>query len=431
MHRPVASSPWIRVFLATLLGLLLTHAVGLNARVRSAFYPAATGPGTGSVNEAPQFVSVTFDDNFGLASPGAVGGVRAIVEYFAGKHNPAGRGNPVDFDGAPIRTTFFDTSVYMVDPSKRVLGGYRGEDWRGRNRSAWKAAIMAHEMADHTVNHFNGGTVPAGKEDCCRARDWDIAHWIAEIASCRTLLTDPHFGLGAKDVIGFRAPYLSYNDAMFSSLQKLGFVYDSSLPNCFANDEDGTNCSWPYLLDHGSPDAETLAHKLRTSNTRHPILLPLVGNHRGLWELPITTLIIPPDAVASKYHFKTGLRDRIKLHAASLFFYEPSSGKITGVDYTLLIEAGVTGDEMRAILEYNLDLHLSGNHSPLVFVAHSHLYAFSTPEDDPDTPSDAERKARWKGLTEFIAYALTKPEVRVVAGKDIIEWMRAATARKS
>jgi peptidoglycan/xylan/chitin deacetylase (PgdA/CDA1 family) len=431
MNPPVVSSPWIRVFLTILLGLLLTHAVGLNAHARPASRGGATWSRTTPVYGAPQFVSVTFDDNFGLAAPGAVGGVRAVVAFFAGKRNPEGLGDAVDLDGAPIRTTFFGTSIYMVDASKRVLGGYKGEDWKGHNRSAWKAGIVAgHEMADHTVNHFNGGTVPAGKEDCCRARDWDIAHWIAEIASCRTLLTDPHFGLGAKDVIGFRAPYLSYNDAMFSSLQKLGFVYDSSLPNCFADDEDGTNCSWPYLLDHGSPDAETLAHKLRESNTRHPILLPLVGNHRGLWELPITTLIIPPDAVASKYYFKTGLRDRIKSHAASLF-YEPSSGKITGVDYTLLIEAGVTGDEMRAILEYNLDLHLSGNRSPLVFVAHSHLYAFSTPEDNPDTPSDAERKARWKGLTEFIAYALTKPEVRVVAGRDIIEWMSAITSRKS
>src|SRR6188472_536185 len=69
-----------------------------------------------------QFVSITFDDNFGLAAPGAVGGVRAIVKYFAGKRNPAGRGNAADFDGFPIRTTFFDTSIYAVDSSRKVLG---------------------------------------------------------------------------------------------------------------------------------------------------------------------------------------------------------------------------------------------------------------------------------------------------------------------
>jgi hypothetical protein len=32
----------------------------------------------------------------------------------------------VDFDGAPIRTTFFDTSVYMVDPFKEGSRGLQG-----------------------------------------------------------------------------------------------------------------------------------------------------------------------------------------------------------------------------------------------------------------------------------------------------------------
>ena len=54
--------------------------------------------------------------------------------------------------------------------------------------------------------------------------------------------------------------------------------------------------------------------------------------------------------------------------------HEPDIGKTLGVDYTLLIADKVTGDEMRATLEYNLDLHIHGNRAPLVFVAHSHLY---------------------------------------------------------
>lgn len=168
----------------------------------------------------PQFVSITFDDNFGLAAPGAVGGVRAVTEFFAGKHNPTGTGNEAVFDGTPISTTFFNMCVYMVDRSGKVIGGYRGEDWKGHNRSAWKAAFAAgNEMADHTVNHFNGGTAPINQDDCCRARDWDFAHWTNEIDAARKLMTDRQYGLGAKNVIGFRAPYLSFNDAMFSSLQ--------------------------------------------------------------------------------------------------------------------------------------------------------------------------------------------------------------------
>jgi Polysaccharide deacetylase len=363
----------------------------------------------------PQFVTVTFDDNFGLALPGSVGGVRAIVKYYAGKYNPAGKRNAADFDGAPIRATFFDTSIYIVDSSKKVIGGKEGQDEKGRNRAAWKSALVAgHEIADHTVNHFNGGDAVISKEDCCRARDWNVAQWSAEIASCRATLKEPRFGLGAKDVIGFRAPYLSYNDNLFTALQNLGFTYDSSLPNCLNDEEDGTNCAWPYTLDEGSPDAN-----------------PQIQKHPGLWELPITTLIVPPDVVADRYHFKTGLRERIATHVPLTYpgTHHVAAGKLMGLDYTLLIDADVTGDEMRAILEYNLDLHLSGNRSPLIFGAHAHLYAFSTPDDNPDTPTNADRQARWKGLTDFIAYALTKPEVRVVAAKDLVTWMRANSAQ--
>ena len=94
-------------------------------------------PGDRMPADVPQFVAITFDDNFGLALPGSVGGVRAIVKYYAEKHNPAGVGNAADFDGVPIRASFFDTSIYMVDSSERVLGGNEGEDQKGRNRAAW------------------------------------------------------------------------------------------------------------------------------------------------------------------------------------------------------------------------------------------------------------------------------------------------------
>jgi hypothetical protein len=389
-------------------------------------------PGGLKPSKVPQFVAVAFDDNFGLALRGSEGGVRSIVKYYAGKHNPAGKEDAAKFDSAPIRTTFFDTSVYMIDSSRKVLGGNAGEDQRGRNRAAWKSALAAgHEMADHTVNHFNGGAALISQEECCWTRDWNVTQWSAEIASCRTTLTDPHFGLGAKAVTGFRAPYLSYNDNMFTALQKLGFVYDSSLPNCFSDDEDGTKCSWPYTLDEGSPDADALVGQLKRSDPK--VSMPKIQRHSGLWELPITTLIVPPDSAADQYHFRAGLRKRIAKHAPFRYptLFDEAAGKITGLDYTLLMDAGVTGDEMRAILEYNLDLHLSGNRSPLIFAAHSHLYAFSTPDDNPDTPTNADRLTRWKGLTDFIAYALAKPDVRVVATSDVLAWMRADMPPKS
>jgi hypothetical protein len=379
--------------------------------------------------EVPQLVAITFYDNFGLAAHGLVGGVNAIVEYYAGKRNPMGTGDAADFGGAPIRTTFFDTAIYMVDSTTTVRGGTRGKDRSGRNLAAWRSAFAAgHEIANHTVNHLNGGGVSINEDECCRPRDWGVEQWRAEIASCQTVLTASRYGFGAQAVIGFRSPYLSYNDNLFTALKSLGFAYDSSLPNCFDDAEDGTNCSWPYSLAQGSPDADAFARKL--SAGPNSLVPRRVQAHPGLWELPITTLIVPPDSLAGKYQFEPGLRDRVAARAPS--FYEPQTGKITGVDYTLLIAAGVSGDEMRAILSYNLDLHLAGNRSPLIFVAHGQLYTSSPSprKGDPASATEAVREMRWKGLTEFIAYAMSKPEVRIVAARDVLAWVQGAARRK-
>lgn len=365
-------------------------------------------PGNLNPKKVPQFVSITFDDNFGLANPSAKGGVKAIVDFYKNKKNP---------DGTAIQSSFFYTSIYMVDASQKVLGGKPGEDHQGRNRAAWSSAFQSgQEAAVHTVNHFNGGVVQLDPDDCCRARNWTVAQWTAEIKSCKETLSGPA-GIGAKtsDIIGFRAPYLGYNDNLFTALSDLHFSYDTSLPNCFDDDEDGKNCSWPYTLDHGSPDADVLARKFSTPAAKIPITFPKVANHAGLWELPPTTLIVPVSLRAK-------IEKKIPMPYPSI--YEPKTGKIAGLDYTLLMDAGLSGSEMGEVLKYNLDLHIAGNRSPLIFIAHSHLYAYSNPEDNPDTPTATARDARWKGLTDFIHYALSNPEVRIVRASDILVWIK-------
>jgi peptidoglycan/xylan/chitin deacetylase (PgdA/CDA1 family) len=386
-------------------------------------------PGTRPAAEVPQLVDISFDDNFGLADPVSTGGVNYIVDFFKNKKNPAGAGNAHDFDGAPAHVSFYFTTIYVVDDSKTVLGGKSGEDHMGRNRAAWSAAFAdGHEVADHTVNHFNGGVVPLDPDDCCKARNWGVADWAAEMQQAKDHLTDPQAGIGATaaDVIGFRTPFLGYNDHTFSALSQLGFVYDTTLPNCFADEEDGSNCSWPYTLDEGSPDLDTIRVKFPPSSDT-PVTFPAITKHAGLWELPPTTLIIPPDSVAEQYHFTPGLRARVNALGELPYpsITEASTGKIAGLDYTLLMDAHVTGDEMRAILEYNLDLHIAGNRAPFVFIGHSHLYAFSTADDNPDTPTAEARDARWKGLTDFLTYAMSKPEVRLVSEREVVDWMRA------
>ncbi len=414
----------ISFFTLAIVLCLEFHSVAIETKNLAAW--SRKPPGNLNPKNIPQLVSITFDDNFGLADPAASGGIRYIIDFYKDKRNPAGNGNPQNFDGTPIKTSFFYTSIYVVDDSKKVLGGKPGEDHGGRNRSAWKDAFQAgHEAANHSVNHFNGGVVQLDPDDCCRARNWNVSQWMAEIQSCKDALIQ---NIGAKqtDVTGFRTPYLGYNDEVFTALTNLKFSYDSTIPNCFDDQEDGRNCSWPYTLDHGSPDMDVVANKFSAPNAKIPISFPKITNHPGLWEIPPTTLIVPPDNFASKYGFTAGLRDRIAKRTPMPYpsIYEPSSGKIAGLDYTLLIDAGLTGAEMSAVLKYNLDLHTEGNRAPFVFIAHSHLYAYSSAESNPDTPTEAARDERWKGLTDFITYALSKPETRIVTTKDILAWVQ-------
>lgn len=387
-------------------------------------------PGDLRLKDIPQLVSITFDDNFGLAHPDAKGGIDFIVEFYKDRKNPAGSGNPDNFDGAPIKATFYHTSIYLVDESRKVLGGEPGEDQMGRNRKAWSAAFKAgHEAGVHTVNHFNGGAVALTSDDWGRPRNWSPNEWAAEIQSCKDTLTGSQ-GIGAKpeEILGFRTPFLAYNDNLFTALTNLKFTYDTTLPNCFDDQEDGRNCSWPYTLDNGSPDMDVILRKFSNPSGKMPFSFPKVTQHLGLWEIPPTTLIVPPDGMASRYGVTPGMRERIAKRAPLPYpsIYEPSTGKIAGLDYTLLMDAGLTGKEMSAVLKYNLDLHIAGNRSPLVFVAHSHLYTYSNPENNPDTPSAVDRDARWNGLTDFITYALSKPETRIVAAKDVLGWVQRA-----
>jgi hypothetical protein len=86
--------------------------------------------------KVPQFVSITFDNNWigGTRSCGRRAGGRQVPCWQA----PAGNGKSADFDGVPIRTTFFNSSIYAVNFSQKVLG-HSGEDWNNRNRLAGKA----------------------------------------------------------------------------------------------------------------------------------------------------------------------------------------------------------------------------------------------------------------------------------------------------
>ncbi len=101
----------------------------------------------------PQFVAVTFDDNFNAE------GMDWATGFLRPLRNPGGSGNPGTFDGFPVRTTFPSNSLY--------LGGMA---------SSWQTAVSdGHEVANHTVDHADG-------------IGFDTSQWSEEIVDCSAAL---------------------------------------------------------------------------------------------------------------------------------------------------------------------------------------------------------------------------------------------------
>ncbi len=173
---------------------------------------------------------------------------------------------------------------------------------------------------------------------------------------------------------------------------------------CWAEAANGTNCSWPYTMDSGSPDADTIFTKWSGRNVVQ------VGPHPGLWEMPVAVVFVPDDSLATQYSFPVGLRDRVQAllgSAPNPNFFERATGKMVGMDITMLLDGQMTRAEALATLKYTLDLRLAGNRAPMIFVAHTHVYASNWDTNAPGVESTTDRRSI---LEDFITYALSKSQ---------------------
>ena len=326
-----------------------------------ALAPSAQPPGGLTVAQAPQFVLLGFDDN------PQTGPMTWFVDYLKDRRNA---------DGTPVRAIFFSNGRYWND---RTLISIHH-----------RAHNEGHEIANHTQNHDNGS-------------DFTVAKWRSEMAACEATFDET--GIPAAGVVGFRTPFLAYNAATFEALVREGQVYDSSIEEGDQPGQDGTNFLWPYTLDERSPGN---AHSFPVGSPKR------VGRHPGLWEIPLHVFLIPADEDCERYGARPGLRARVG--AALKVAYGGGSGepadKISGLDWNVLEAAKCDGPEFLASLTPTLDLRLAGNRAPFMVGGHTALY----PVDKPD---------RRKAMEEFIAYALSKPEVRFVTGKQLLAWLRA------
>lgn len=363
-----------------------------------AVFPAAAMPPAGLLPEqAPQFIVFGSDDNgrSGLEGSGAAGGLHFLTEMFSGLRNPSGGGNSLTFDGTVPHYSFY-VNTYYISPAGGKAAYESGEmENPSYVRRAWKEALdNGHELGVHTHSHAHG-------------KEFSTRQWRDEIQRCIDILGRPYAsggesGLGVERgrLAGFRTPFLEYNDHTLEAVRDLGFLYDCSLEEGTQPDQDGSNFLWPYRLDFGSPGN-----------------FPLIGPHRGLWEIPVYVFNVPPDGECERYGIAPGLRAALQRRQN---YFDPAAGKITGMDWNLWCEFAMSPAEFLATLKYTLDLRLKGNRCPLTVGLHSELYS-----DRQDTTglnaTVAERRA---ALRAWFDYILRLPQVRIVDHKELLNWLQ-------
>jgi hypothetical protein len=290
-------------------------------------------------------------------------GIAWVMEAFSGKKNPAGSGSASTFDGAPVRLSFYTTPVSPEDPARCV-----GADVV----AAWKAAFQAgHEMANHAWSHAHGSA-------------FAVERWMEEIKRCGDFISE-NAGIPRERIAGFRAPFLEYNGNAFAAARLSGMRYDTSVQLGWEACCDGGDNYWPFTLDAGLPESGAAAS----------------GNHPGLWEIPVDPAHFPPGL---------GL----------------GNTKVTGFDWNLWFPGGgVTQDQFTAVFKHTLDLKYRGNRAPMNLALHSYIYsakwaASADPAAKVPRSSLAERQA---AVREFVDYALSLPDVRLVGAESLLNWM--------
>lgn len=398
------TAPWL---LPAGLGLLLAVCAGRIAR------PLAVqggGPAGLAVAETPQLVCVSSDDNgfSGLAGSGSEGGLHYLTELFASLRNPAGAGNGRVFDGRAPHYTFFVNTRYAVPDESAVpapAGSRGGRESPVYVKRSWREAVeRGHEIGVHTHSHPHGRsfTVREWEDEMRRSIDVLVRPWDPRETPERP---NPGSGLGVTraSVIGFRAPFLEPSDNAMAAAFRIGFVYDSSIEDGPGLGPHKGDFAWPFTFDQGLPQN-----------------VPPIGRYPGFWEIPLGNFVVPPDAECARYGVPEGLRDRLKKVQG---YFDPANGEITGADWNLWNEFNVTPAEFLAVLKYTLDLHLSGNRSPMTVALHSAIYTVKASEP-PDSQARAAAEARRAALQDFLTYALAKPEVRLVNHRELLGWLR-------
>jgi peptidoglycan/xylan/chitin deacetylase (PgdA/CDA1 family) len=326
--------------------------------------PSVDPPGGLPASKVPMFVLLGFDDN------GYVDGISWTLDTLRARKNA---------DGTAALATFF------------ISGGFASEFFTaagGQTKAglidAWKRIRTdGHEIGNHSWSH---GMQLAGA---------DKAAWQAEVTKANDLFVNT-LGVERCKLWGFRTPFLGFSQVTFDAIKAAGMRYDTSVE--FGYDwwqppgadkgygpgtaESGRHYYWPFTMDRPFPNG--FASKG-------------VGPSPGLWQFPVYTF------------------NKVSGETAS---------NVTGFDFNLWTKAQNEATfEFASVLQQSLDQRLAGNRSPFAIGLHTDIYSQFN-ESANTTWTKFSPQVRRKALSDFIDYALSKPEVRLVTYRQLIEWMR-------
>jgi peptidoglycan/xylan/chitin deacetylase (PgdA/CDA1 family) len=207
---------------SALLGFVFAAASSQPGLAQTARAPA--GPvERAAVERPPQFVAIAFDNCTELER------WQDWTDFAAELNRDAQR----------IRFTFFVSGINLLANANRTLYqgpgqprgisriNFGGSSEDVRRRVSFMNALHrdGHEIASHAVGHFDG-------------RSWPQASWAAEfdsfdelmrnVARNNALSESESFAFTPKDIVGFRAPYLSHSPGLYATLARRGYRYDTS-----------------------------------------------------------------------------------------------------------------------------------------------------------------------------------------------------------
>ncbi|MGZ3774743.1 MAG: polysaccharide deacetylase family protein [Pseudobdellovibrionaceae bacterium] len=163
-----------------------------------------------------------------------------------------------------VKFTYFINTVFLLNPPRdsnkhaimseaqklyQAPGGHKGsnigwgdspQDISDRVDEMNQAYLEGHEIGSHTVGHFDG-------------TKFSLADWQSEFSQFNSIL-DNVFSINKiknrdlpfkEHIIGFRAPVLGVNAALYQTLDQYGFKYDTSKMS--ANET-----TWPKKNEHNT-----------------------------------------------------------------------------------------------------------------------------------------------------------------------------------